>query len=634
MPKNKSKSPYAMDWKKASEPTALTSGQIVPKSSTPPFNDRVSTTSPLGKSIALEAAITTASKSKPRQYVTHCTHAFQHQAKEYIHGKVDEVEKENVGIESAHKIECGTEASVVLGKQMIQRGRQFQKKNAVQNAHASTKSATIKHTAPHTTRKATKTTPITATKSKGSATTFTSKMWQKKRLKHRMIQAQKIGAVTRKSAVTAGKLGIGATKLVAIKALLIKAKIALATISAKVLIIGLKLVVPILIVMLFVGSCSVFLSSVAGGFVATMGFQTDELSITHATRHYSYFNPAFTRSTDDAFALIAYLTTTHGEFTYPEIIPVLQDIHSQAAEGSLRPTLMSRLDNSALGQFQMLMMTHGGMQFLGSPFDFPWLRHVTSNFGYRIDPIRGGVRIHQGIDIALPTGTPILATHDGVVRFAGEAGGFGLLVELIGENGIITRYAHNSRNLVSSGQTVRAGDVIAHVGSTGDSTGPHLHFELWRDGQVLNPLFFIKTRQSVVFDDIPEPLDEARLTTLFNEVNRHLGKPYVYGANGPDAFDCSSFVAWIYRVSGVYPLPRTTAQGIYNRSVAIPYGMQMRGDIVFFHSTYATSDTITHIGIYAGGGVMVHAGSPVQYTSINTPYWQQHFHGFGRLRWN
>ena len=115
------------------------------------------------------------------------------------------------------------------------------------------------------------------------------------------------------------------------------------------------------------------------------------------------------------------------------------------------------------------------------------------------------------MDIALPTGTPIRATHSGTVTVSGDAGGFGLLVQIqsttedAGASGavrtIVTRYAHNSRNLVSAGQTVTAGQVIAEVGSTGASTGPHLHYEIWLDGRMLNPLFFIHTGEPIFINE-------------------------------------------------------------------------------------------------------------------------------------
>ena len=136
--------------------------------------------------------------------------------------------------------------------------------------------------------------------------------------------------------------------------------------------------------------------------------------------------------------------------------------------------------------------SRGNRQHVGSPFAFNWLPFVSSHYGWRIHPISGNREFHTGVDIALPTGTEILAAHDGTVTFAGVQGGFGNLV-IIYHNGIETRYAHCDTILVSVGQWVYAGDVIATVGSTGMSTGPHLHFEVFILGRRLNPVFFAMT---------------------------------------------------------------------------------------------------------------------------------------------
>ncbi|MFM8276912.1 MAG: M23 family metallopeptidase, partial [Cyanobium sp.] len=105
-------------------------------------------------------------------------------------------------------------------------------------------------------------------------------------------------------------------------------------------------------------------------------------------------------------------------------------------------------------------------------------------------------RMHKGIDVANNVGTPIVAVQRGRVSFAGwHDGGYGYLVELIHEDGTMTRYAHNSRLLVQQGQEVEQGQVISQMGSTGRSTGPHLHFELHPPGQgAVNPLGFLPAR--------------------------------------------------------------------------------------------------------------------------------------------
>jgi murein DD-endopeptidase MepM/ murein hydrolase activator NlpD len=112
---------------------------------------------------------------------------------------------------------------------------------------------------------------------------------------------------------------------------------------------------------------------------------------------------------------------------------------------------------------------------------------TTSGFGMRRHPILGYRRMHEGLDFKAGYGTPIVAVTDGRVSAAGRAGGCGIAVRLEHGGGLSTRYCHMSRMAVSGGQTVRRGQVIGYVGSTGLSTGPHLHYEMYRGGRVINP---------------------------------------------------------------------------------------------------------------------------------------------------
>ena len=117
---------------------------------------------------------------------------------------------------------------------------------------------------------------------------------------------------------------------------------------------------------------------------------------------------------------------------------------------------------------------------------------LSSSYGMRTHPVLGGRRAHKGIDLAAPTGTPILATADGVVEMADWFGGYGLYVQLGHGGDLETRYGHMSRIAVASGQTVRKGDVIGYVGSTGRSTGPHLHYEVRVNGESVNPTAYFQ----------------------------------------------------------------------------------------------------------------------------------------------
>lgn len=112
---------------------------------------------------------------------------------------------------------------------------------------------------------------------------------------------------------------------------------------------------------------------------------------------------------------------------------------------------------------------------------------LTSSFGMRQHPLLGGWRLHAGVDLAARTGAPIVATSDGMVARAGWQGGYGLLVALNHSGGVQTRYGHMSGLNVNAGEQVHRGDVIGYVGSTGLSTGPHLHYEIRVNGRAVNP---------------------------------------------------------------------------------------------------------------------------------------------------
>jgi murein DD-endopeptidase MepM/ murein hydrolase activator NlpD len=116
---------------------------------------------------------------------------------------------------------------------------------------------------------------------------------------------------------------------------------------------------------------------------------------------------------------------------------------------------------------------------------------VSSNFGERQDPFSGHQAFHRGVDFAGSAGAEVVAVAAGVVTWSGTKAGYGNLVEISHGNGYVTRYGHNQRNLVAVGATVKKGEPIALMGSTGRSTGPHVHFEVLRNGKQVNPASFI-----------------------------------------------------------------------------------------------------------------------------------------------
>lgn len=295
-------------------------------------------------------------------------------------------------------------------------------------------------------------------------------------------------------------------------------------------------------------------------------------------------------------------------------------------------------------RYGVYMQTYGNRQAFGNPFDFSWLGNVSSGYGWRVHPISGEKSLHRGIDLAVAQGTPILAVQDGRVVSAGDAGSYGLCVVIEDDKGYQSRYAHCSSLNVSAGQEVKRGDVIAAVGSTGNSTGPHLHLEVMLNGEYLNPYFFVDNGDDgtgaipgtpggpAIPDYSGEPMGDGSFEAMLHEAEKFLGWPYVWGGSSPStSFDCSGYVSWVINQSGVGSVGRQTAQGLYNLCTPVSSANAQPGDLIFFTGTYSSPGPVSHVGIYVGGGRFIHCGDPISYANTGSPYWSAHLYGYGRL---
>ncbi len=170
--------------------------------------------------------------------------------------------------------------------------------------------------------------------------------------------------------------------------------------------------------------------------------------------------------------------------TVPDFLQALEQLSGEIEKKSER---LSVLENLLIDrQLKAAVFPQGW------PTNGGW---VSSGYGLRADPFTGRTSIHEGADIASRFGSPIRALGGGVVSYAGQregAEGYGLVVEINHGDGYVTRYAHARKLLVKVGDRVTKGQVVAEVGSTGRSTGPHLHFEVRRDGRAINPLAFLR----------------------------------------------------------------------------------------------------------------------------------------------
>ncbi|UPG89387.1 M23 family metallopeptidase [Luteibacter aegosomaticola] len=173
-------------------------------------------------------------------------------------------------------------------------------------------------------------------------------------------------------------------------------------------------------------------------------------------------------------------------------------------EGAMAPVQLNQGIDDLAGQFDV---QQAQLQALNDllldrkiesnlrPTGMPVNGYISSFFGGRPDPFSGHSARHTGIDIAAPTGTPVTAVAEGMVTFAGQRNGYGDVIEIDHGNGYMTRYAHNSKLVATVGQRVHVGDVIAKAGSTGRSTGSHVHFEVWYHDRVVNPLAFVRSHR-------------------------------------------------------------------------------------------------------------------------------------------
>lgn len=149
----------------------------------------------------------------------------------------------------------------------------------------------------------------------------------------------------------------------------------------------------------------------------------------------------------------------------------------------------SRLENN-IHELDEYLLDRASM-LKSTPTILPAVGWITSYFGHRVSPYAGKVKMHEGLDVGAPTGTPIVAPADGIITFAGRKAGFGNFVQIDHGYGIETIYAHAHTVVAENGQRVGRGDMIAKVGSTGYSTGPHLHYEVRVNGIAVDPLYFV-----------------------------------------------------------------------------------------------------------------------------------------------
>lgn len=292
--------------------------------------------------------------------------------------------------------------------------------------------------------------------------------------------------------------------------------------------------------------------------------------------------------------------------------------------------ITNRMDEEQKEIQKLVYSCRGNLQTYATPIELNWYSYISTYYGYFVNNATGQTELHRGVEINVKEGTEVQSAMNGTVTATGYSGTFGNYVVTQDEDGVQIKYAHLQNIAVSEGVAVTTDTIIGTTGSTGSATGSQLYLELVKDGTYYNPVFYIATGEGGLYGG-GSSYDDETVQRLFTEAEKYLGMPYVWGGSSPEtSFDCSGFVSYVFTNSGVCNMGRLTAQGIYNICTPVAPEEAKAGDIIFFTGTYAAGEPVTHVGIYAGDGQMIHCGDPIQYTSINSPYWQSHFYGFGR----
>ena len=607
----------------------------------------------------------------------------------YAHKKIYQAENENVGIKAAHRTELVSESGLRMAYHRhktapYRRVAKLQQRSARANARLAYRQTL--HDSPELKKN------------------LLARMWQKQKIKRQYAkaarEAKKAGKRAKDTAVTTEKIAAGVVRAVrrhpvicGIVILLLLVFFLIASLFSSFSNLGTGGLGSL--------AASTYLADDADINNAELVYTEWETDLQMQINRVESDRPGYDEYRynigpieHDPYVLMGYLTSAYQNFTYAQIEGVLRELFNgqyslsfseetetrYRTETSVDPetgeeteeevpyewhilnvTLTSTpLENLVVSRMnadqkeicEILLQTKGNRQYVKNVFGTNWLPYVTSYYGYRVHPISGGKNYHTGVDIGMPQGTEILAGHDGTATLAGEAGGYGLCVAIEGEayegHSLTTKYGHCSQILVSAGQEVKAGDVIAKVGSTGNSTGPHLHLEVLVDGQYMNPLYFADTGDTSErhlpeagaggggnyfdYDVPPEALADEKFAAMLAEAEKYLGYPYVWGGASPStSFDCSGYVSWVVNHCGVgWNFGRLTADGLLGVCTPVSSADARPGDLIFFQGTYNTSGA-SHVGIYVGNGMMIHCGDPISYANINTSYWQQHFYTFGRL---
>ena len=454
----------------------------------------------------------------------------------FAHGKVAEVEKENSGVEGAHKTEQKAEDTYRFVKRHYKNKEQRQRKKV-----AKLEKKQFKKEVSFRYQKFLEENPEMQEKTLKKQL---QKRMQKQRIKREYAKARRAGQAAKNTKEAAVK-SANFTTTVAKKIQEIAAK------HASLLVTVAAFGVLLIMIMTSISSCGAMFSegmstTLAGSYMSVpaeidaadlafseleMELQKEIDSIETDYPDYDEYRYNLAPIGHDPFALISYLSAVHMEFTAADVQEEIESLFDEMYELTLNPTTETRtrtvtktgthtvtdpvtgeeteeeyeyeeeeeytvtilevtltakdlkmvaaghMDSEQKEIYALYNETHGLTQQFYTPLNLYWYNYVSSYYGYRINPVTGVEQLHRGVDIAVPTGTTVLAAMDGTVTAAAYDSYYGNYIVIEDSNGYCTKYAHMDTLSVSAGQTVKHGDTIGTTGNTGSSSGSHLHIE-------------------------------------------------------------------------------------------------------------------------------------------------------------
>jgi uncharacterized protein YfaT (DUF1175 family) len=480
--------------------------------------------------------------------------AARFQTWRYVHGKIHEVEHENVSVEAAHKTELAGETVVRGTTRFVQHRirthparqvRKWEKRDVKAKADFQYRTMVKEH--PEL-----KSNPL-------------SRYWQKRKLKKQYAKQAR-------NAAKQGKKAVKATDKI------VRAIAAFVKRNPKIILIGLALFLLILILQ----SCMASILSVGNGLIGAVG------------------GTSYVSSDSNIEAVEARYT---------------------GLEKDLRER-MARIENDYPGydeyRYSVDEIGHG-------PFELA--SYLTAKFGeYKPDNVQAELQFLFGQQyILIVTKTVEVRYRTETDTWTDEDGNTHTDTYQVPYNYYILNVTLRNKSLGAVAVTNLDAEQQERYAIYQKTKGNRP--DLFENNIYAHPGEYID------YDIPPEALADPDFAALIAEAEKYLGYPYVWGGSSPStSFDCSGFVCYVLDKSGVYPMSRTTAQGIFNQCAKIRPAEAKPGDIIFFTGTYASAGPVSHVGIYVGDNMMLHCASGgVQYARMDTKYWTEHFYAFGRL---